>query len=120
VKGDLMKTEKGKLINAFAPTVPMWAVYYDVDSDELWTSPVVALGLIQPSEGNLFLQPMDFGRFVKINNILNLSDYFCGYSLTAHPIKADWKDEIGFVEGKCNKNKTLSKKMQEAVIDPKK
>lgn len=93
-----------ELINAFAPTVPMWAVFYNVEAGELETFPIIAIGLMRDNDGNVILEPLSFGKD-DIDQAFDLSSQyanFVGYSLTANPKKEFFTEEINRVS-KANK-----------------
>jgi len=95
---------KLKLLSAFAPTVPMWEVYYYDDDGTLGTAPVVALALAEPDEEDSdrpdldrWLVPItlqdtyfDFSGEPMSRWASNL----LGYSFTGSPDPANWADEI--------------------------
>jgi len=93
-----------ELINAFAPTVPMWAVFYNVETEELETFPIIACGLIRENDGNVILEPLSFSKDYMDQAFDRSSQYsnFVGYSLTANPNKELFTEEINRVR-KANK-----------------
>jgi hypothetical protein len=36
-----------RIINAFAPTTPMWEVHYFPDNDETWISPIICIAIVE-------------------------------------------------------------------------
>jgi len=102
-------SDSPELINAFAPTVPMWAVFCDLDTGELETSPIVALALIRdPADKAVMLHPLSFGSdyIDQAWDLPSQNTNFVGYSLTVNPSKESFAKEIERVI----KNRGLSEK----------
>lgn len=102
-------SDSPKLINAFAPTVPMWAIFYDLDTGELETCPIIALALIRdPDDKAVMLQPLAFGSdyMDQAWELPSQHTNFVGYSLTVNPSRESFAKEIERVI----KNRGLSEK----------
>jgi len=91
----------GKIISAFAPTVPMWEVYYD--QDELYTCPVLALALVEPQDSDhpeldrcVFPMTLEDNTYIGLcrEPMSSWASNTLGYSFVADPKKEDWKNEI--------------------------
>jgi hypothetical protein len=103
----------GKIISAFAPTVPMWEVYYD--QGELHTCPVLALALVEPSDSDhpeldRCVFPMTLQDRAYIDHpgepMSDWASNTLGYSFEADPKKEDWESEIKRYEKGENGRKT--------------
>lgn len=90
-----------KIITAFAPSVPIWAVFYDEDVDELVATPVVAMCLVEGEEdGELWREIHPYVLFSADADVVDPSDClnFLGYDTTDKPKKSDWHQDILFLK----------------------
>ena len=44
-KGDRWPTMR--IINAFAPTVPMWEIHYFPEEDKTWITPIICIAVVE-------------------------------------------------------------------------
>jgi hypothetical protein len=82
---------KRKIINAFAPSFPIWAVLYDDDDDSLYFRPVVAIALVQ-KEDNTHLEPQVLWKH-EVSAATELSNLL-GYAREDEKTRGTWEDEI--------------------------
>jgi len=96
-----------KIISAFAPTVPMWEVYYY--QGELHTWPVLALALVEPHDSDnpkldRCILPMTLHENAYIDYsgepMSNMATNTLGYSFVDDPQIGDWEKEIERYEKK--------------------
>ena len=92
-----------KIITAFAPSVPLWAVFFDSDEEKLVTAPVVAMCLVEGEDeesGELWREIRPYVLFAADGDVTDPIDSFnfLGYDTTAKPKKSDWRQEILYWE----------------------
>ncbi len=85
--------EKHTVINAFAPTVPMWAVYLLHDTEELFVEPVVAIAITQDKDGIIGPENMCCDREGDFD-IARFNDNFLGFSFHEEQHLAELITEI--------------------------
>ncbi len=91
---------KRKILSAFAPSIPIWAVFYNEDDDSLYYRPVVAIALVQVEDCEYEpwtrLEPQTLWRH-DIKSITPFSQNvygFLGYALEDEKTREKWEREI--------------------------
>lgn len=95
------KSEDIRVVGVVPPQAPVWGVYYDLDSNKLYTKPVICFVarefITRPgdvcSEVKLFPVMFNANQMVEESNILTPSG-FLGLSEEAEPKKDAWNNEI--------------------------
>ena len=111
-----------KIITAFAPSVPIWAVFYDEDVDELVATPVVAMCLVEGEDEEITELWREIRPYVLFGADADVVDpsgcfNFLGYDTTDKPKKSDWRQEILWLKRlnniKAGENTNGTQKSQE-------
>ena len=89
----IMKYDE-RIIGGFAPTVPMWAVYYDLEKGDIMTSKVVVIAITEDNVPGDELR--GFVPMVMLDYIVDprLIDGFLGFALDYVVNKEDYEYQI--------------------------
>lgn len=94
-----MNQDSAKLIAAVTPATPVWAVYYNPNSDEIFTQPILCLNVWQIDDGEERMsdvRPVAFNPEYPDEECGSCETYL-GLSLTASPDRAEWQ---GLIDGR--------------------
>ena len=101
-----MDTEK-KILTAFAPTVPMWEVWYDDEKNQLYTQPVIAIALVE-TYGETYLEfqsAFQGGGIVNPGKPVSRDNpSFLGYAYDEKPRRERWERMINRSKARMVKN----------------
>jgi hypothetical protein len=91
---------------AFSPAVPMWAIFYDLETDNLFTEPVMAIAVIHeidPEDPDVILSSYLEAQSLTDNSFFENPENefnFIAYSFNSEPDREAWQEEIERVKRK--------------------
>ena len=108
-----------RIINAFAPSVPMWEIYYFPEEDKTWITPIICIAVVEthytrvhPGEERALeteLRPLGFmeaNPMVWMRGMKNLMPWAMPCRLYPTPKSEKWAGEIADLQRQHEVEKT--------------